>query len=135
VTPVKDAPVIFPLPADGFAYPAPPTHQVQIDAEYGPFKSLTVLRYVARAQGRWFLVYPCPNARGLEAFAHMSAERERRLAEGRRLAAEMAPGLRSELEGLIGKGRLIEAIDRYRAATGADVDTARRAVQALAPAG
>lgn len=119
------------LPPDGFAYPVAPTHQVQIDAKTGPYSAFVVLRYLAPAAGRWYVVYPCPNARGMAFIAQMTAERARQAAEGRKLLEAVTPELRAEITGLVAEGHLIDAIARYRQATGADDRSAHQVVAAI----
>ncbi|HSV04797.1 MAG TPA: hypothetical protein VLI41_16495 [Phenylobacterium sp.] len=129
--PVTGPPALMGLPADGFAYPVAPTHEMQVETKTGPTSAFVLLRYLAPASGRWYVVYPCPNARGMQFMARRTEERERQIDEGRKLAASLPPELRRELSGLLAKGHLIDAIARYRQATGADDQSAHRVMAAL----
>jgi hypothetical protein len=117
---------------EGFAYPVEPTHQLQIEAETKDHRTMTILRFLAQANGRWYMVIPCPNAIGLTLFAGQKAETDRQMAEGAALAAGMPNTLRTEIEQLLAQGRWFDATDRYREATGADPATAVKVVNAMA---
>jgi hypothetical protein len=120
------------FPEDGFAYPVEPTHQLQIDAETKDHRTMILLRFLAQANGRWYTVDPCPNAKGLTLFAQQRAESERQMAEGAALAAGMPESLRTEIKQLLAQGYLFDATDRYREATGADLRTAMKVINAMA---
>lgn len=117
---------------DGFAYPVEPTHQLQIEAETKDHRTMTIIRFLALANDRWYMVMPCPNAKGLTLFAEQQAETERQMTEGVALAASMPESLRKEIEQLLALGRWFDATDRYREATGADQRIAVKVVNAMA---
>jgi hypothetical protein len=120
------------FPEEGFAYPVEPTHQLQIEAETKDHRTMTILRFLAQANGRWYMVVPCPNAKGLTLFAQQQAETERQMAEGAALAAGMPESLRTEIEQLLAQGRWFDATDRYREAAGTDPRTAIKVINAMA---
>jgi hypothetical protein len=120
------------FPEEGFAYPVEPTHQLQIEAETKDHRTMTILRFLAQANGRWYMVIPCPNAKGLTLFAQQQAETERQMAEGAALAASMPESLRTEIEQLLAQGRWFDATDRYREAAGTDPRTAIKVINAMA---
>jgi hypothetical protein len=117
---------------EGFAYPVEPTHQLQIEAETKDHRTMTILRFLAQANGRWYMVIPCPNAIGLTLFAGQRAETERQMAEGAALAAGMPGSLRTEIEQLLAQSRWFDATDRYREAAGTDPRTAVKVINAIA---
>jgi hypothetical protein len=117
---------------EGFAYPVEPTHQLQIEAETKDHRTMTILRFLAQTNGRWYMVIPCPNAKGLTLFAQQQAETERQMTEGAALAAGMPESLRTEIEQLLAQGRWFDATDRYREAAGADPRTAIEVINAIA---
>ena len=120
------------FPEEGFAYPLEPTHQLQIEAETKDHRTMTIIRFLAQANGRWYMVIPCPNEKGLTLFAEQQAETKRQMAEGAALAAGMPEALRTEIEQLLAQGRWFDATDRYREATGTDPATAVKVVNAMA---
>jgi hypothetical protein len=128
---ITEAPSLLTLPAEGFAYPVKPTYEAQIDWPTGPNSTFVVQRYLAEAGGRWYVVYPCPNARGMAFVTQAMAARAAQVAEGRKLAEAMPADLRQELSGMLAKGHLIDALARYRAATGADDASAHKVIAAL----
>lgn len=132
IKPLSGPPPLGVLPADGFTYPVEPTHQMQIDAKTSDGHPMYLIRLLAQANGRWYTVDPCPNAKGLAFFAQQRAEGERQMAEGAARAAAMPDTLRTEIKKLLAQGRWIDAIDRYRKATGAELGTAAIVVDAMA---
>jgi hypothetical protein len=54
------------LPPDKFAFPVQPTYQLQIDWQPGPYSLASLVHFIARKDGAWWLVYPCPNDAGIE---------------------------------------------------------------------
>jgi hypothetical protein len=128
VAPMQGPPPAF-LPADSFTYPVQPTYEVQVDSG-----DTTFVRYLAPAGGSWYEVYPCPNQKGM-AFMHqqivLGTEQRKQAAQ---LAAELKDPVLGEVQALLKQKRTIEAIKRYREATGADLTTAKMVVE-LIPAG
>jgi hypothetical protein len=132
VKPLSGPPPLGALPANGFAYPVEPTHQLQIDAETRDHHPMYLIRFLAQANGRWYTVDPCPNAKGLTFFEQQRAEGERQMAEGAARATGMPESLRTEIKRLLAQDHWMAAIDRYRKATGADLGTAAIVIGAMA---
>ena len=124
------APLGF-LPPGDFSYPVRPTHEIQIDTQSGERQQVLLVRELARVNGVWFLVDPCPNAEGLKFFAEQKALGDKQRAESLRLLAAMPEPLRRELSGMLAQGQTITAAHRYQAATGADLTTAVGVVSEL----
>jgi hypothetical protein len=119
------------LPADGFSYPVPPTHQIQINAQMKDRETLYMVRTIARDGAAWRLVDPCPNAKGMAFFDDQRAKGAAQRQAGLQRVAAMAAPLREEMQRLVADGRWMQAVDRYRAATGADLQTAADVVSAM----
>ncbi|HEY3951516.1 hypothetical protein [Phenylobacterium sp.] len=117
--------------APGFAYPTTPTFEIQIDAQTLDHHKASLLRYVAPANGVWLIVDPCPNEDGLKAYLAERAKGAAQRAEAARMVAGLPGPLLAELRGLVAKGRWIDAVSRYRDATGADQLTALSVVEVL----
>lgn len=124
ITPLEGETVLPSLPADSFAYPVQPTHQFDIDWSSGPDHFVSVIRTIAAVNGAWFIVYPCPNEAGMK-FVHEQLERGREArARNLSLVSGLQEPLRTELKTLLAQGQKIDAINKYQAATGADLTTA-----------
>jgi hypothetical protein len=117
--------------APGFAYPTPPTFEIQIDTQTLDHHKASLLRYVAPANGVWLIVDPCPNEDGLKAYLAERAKGDAQRAEAARTVAALPGPLLAELRGLVAQGRWINAVSRYRDATGADQLTALNVVEVL----
>ncbi len=130
-TPYTGPPPLFTLPEDGFAYPVAPTRQMQIEAETSDGASTTIIRFLALSDGKWFIVYPCPNENGVRFIEQQRGEADR----ARKLVAErvssMAEPLRAEIKTLLAQGRKVDAIYHYRDAAGVDLTTAVAVVKAV----
>lgn len=129
-TPIDKTPTV--LPTDGRSdYLVRPTHQVQIDFVTGPYRSASVVLFVAWEGAQWREVLPCP--RGdvqARARAKQLADRQHS-AKTRELADAMPASLRSELVALLQAGRKVEAIRRYAAAAGQDISISKSVVESL----
>jgi hypothetical protein len=133
VTPVDPG---APLLMEGaFTYAVRPSHQLQLDWDTGAQASRGVVRYLARDGEAWRIVIGCPTAETLRRGRAARAEQARRQAEARGLVDALPAPLRAELAGLLREGRTVEAVRRYREATGADLATARTVVELLRPPG
>jgi hypothetical protein len=130
-TPLSGKPA---LPSDGKSeYPLSPSHQLQIDFNTGPYSSTSIVLFIVRDSARWYEVLPCPgpdDVAGIRAIEAKRAERERNIES---LVARLADPLRAEITALARQGRRIDAIKRYRDATGEDLTTAKDVVDLLAP--
>ena len=111
--------------------PVPPTHQIQIDAETGPYRSLSILLQVALSAGAWLQVMPCPTAEGLAAFRAAKKATAAQSVRVKALADGLQDPLRSEIAALVKAGKKLDAVKRYQAASGEDLTTARGVVEAL----
>jgi len=114
-------------------YPVRPSHQVQIDFDTGPSSSTTVVLLVVYDAGSWREVLPCPRP---DTIAKMRAAKEESAKQDERaqqLAAKLSDPLRVELMDLLRKGRRVDAMKRYAAASGEDLAMAKRVVELLAP--
>jgi hypothetical protein len=124
------------LPADGFRYPARPTHIIQVNFET-PNSDTSIydlILEVAPDHGSWYWVGPCPNAKGMEFVQQQIREGERQKAEARKRAAELKDPLLSELKQLLQAHDKIAAIEKYRKETGADMTIAVQVINELEPA-
>lgn len=74
IQPVTGPAELMMLPPEGFAYPVAPTHALQINAMGKNKQTYILLAYMAPANGRWFVVTPCPNATGLRMIAEQEAK-------------------------------------------------------------
>lgn len=121
------------LPADGFAYPVNPRYTIQVDFE--PTNNGTSLYSavldVAPEGDSWYLVGPCPNAKGMEFFRQRMEEGRRQRGEAKRLAAELKDPLLSQLQSLLKSGDRVGAIKEYSKQTGADLTTAVQVIEVL----
>jgi hypothetical protein len=130
-TPLSGKPA---LPSDGKSeYPLNPSHQLQIDFNTGPYSSTSIVLFIVRDSARWYEVLPCPRpdaVAGIRAIEAKRAERERNIES---LVARLGDPLRAEITALARQGRRIDAIKRYRDATGEDLTTAKDVVDLLAP--
>lgn len=123
-----------PLPSDGKSeYPLRPSHQLQIDFDTGPYSSTSIVLFIVRDGARWYEVLPCPSPdaiAGIRAIEAKRAEQERKVES---LIARLADPLRAEIISLARQGRRIDAIKKYRDATGEDLTTAKDVVDSLVP--
>lgn len=125
----SDRPPIMP---DMFAYPVPPTHEFQIDTP--PDKknrSLSLLRTIAPFKGAWYVVQPCPNAKGIAVFRERQSDGGKQQAHAHDLADALQDPLLSDLKELLAEGQRIEAIKRYKAAADVDLTTAKLVIDVL----
>ena len=114
------------LPADSFSYPIQPTYQVEVE-----LGETTLVRYLAPANGSWYEVYPCPNEKGIALMHERMAKAKEQRARAEQLASELKDPLLAELKDLINQNRTIDAVKRYREATGTDLTTARMVVDVV----
>ena len=128
---VRGKPLLGPLPADQFYYPVQPTLQIEIEAKDRNSSPVIFLHYLARLNGRWYTISPCPNSRGMKALASQKLEAQRELDAGARLEARVPPGLLRELKQLVSRGQFGMAQDRYRRATGANLPTSMLLINAI----
>jgi hypothetical protein len=131
VTPVPaDGPLMF---EDRLYYPLRPTHMIQIDFDTSPYSGASIILQAVYAGARWYEASPCPRP---ETTPAMQAAKEQRAKQAQRvesLAAQLADPLRAEVVALAKSGRRIDAINKYRDATGEDLTTAKDVVDLLVP--
>jgi hypothetical protein len=121
------------VPPDKFKYPVQPSYQFQIDwsrnAEGTSLVSL--IQFIAEKDGAWFLVYPCPNDAGIKLIHEMTAEGRKQKDRAYTLAEQLKDPLKGELLDLLKHDHKIDAINRYRSATGVDLTTAVQVINTL----
>lgn len=123
-----------PLMSDGRSdYPLRPTQQLQIDFETGPYRSTSIVLLIARDGASWREVLPCPRPDAIAGIRAVEAERAQQERRIQSLIAKLADPLRSEIIALARKGQRIDAIKKYRDATGEDLSTAKSVVDLLVP--
>jgi hypothetical protein len=128
LSPLTAPATLIGLPEDGFHYPVKPTYELRIDLDGG---RLQVIRFLAESRGSWYDVFPCPNEKGM-AFMHKSIERG--IEQGKRasqLAAELKDPMLGELKALVKEDRIMDAVEKYQAATGADLVMSRMVIGVL----
>jgi hypothetical protein len=122
------------LPSDGKSdYPLRPSHQLQIDFDTGPYSATSIVLLIVRDGARWYEVLPCPRPdaiAGIPAIEAKRAEHERKV---KSLVAGLTDPLRAEIITIARQGRRIDAINKYRDATGQDLTTAKEVVDFLVP--
>jgi hypothetical protein len=122
--PVTNGGAVPGIPPEMFTYPVTPTHQFQIDWTGSDNQANGVIRAIAPFGNQWFVVYPCPNAEGVKFFRERIAEGRMQNEKTQKLVAELKDPLRSQMKDLLKRGQKIEAVKKYRAATGSDMTTA-----------
>ena len=92
---------------------------------------MTIVAFLAYADGAWREVWPCVSADKVPA---MQAAREARAKQEQRvrsLAASMPQPLRATVTHLVAEGRKIDAIKEYQRASGEDLSTAKSVVELI----
>ena len=90
-----------------------------------------MIRDLAAVDGVWLAVVACPTEEGLAAFRQVRQADAAEQARARELAAGVDAPLAAELRTLLQSGRRIDAIRRYRQATGEGLAMSRRVVELL----
>lgn len=122
------------LMSDGRSdYPLRPTQQLQIDFETGPYRSTSIILSIARDGAEWREVLPCPRPEAIAGIRAVEAERAQQEQRVRSLIVKLVDPLRAEIIALARKGQRIDAIKKYREATGEDLSTAKSVVDLLVP--
>ena len=112
-------------------FPLKPARELHIDYQQGD-DSGTVVVYLVQENGRWLADQPCPSEQTLKKFRDEAPARKEREAHYKSLAAAIQEPLRSQLIALLREHKTGEAIDRYKGATGQDVQTAMFVINQLA---
>ena len=122
------------LPSDGKSdYPLRPSHQLQIDFDTGPYSSTSIVLFIVRDGARWYEVLPCPRPDAISSIPAIEAKRAEQARKVESLVAGLPDPLRAEIIALARQGRRIDAINKYRDATGRDLTTAKDVVDLLVP--
>jgi hypothetical protein len=122
------------LPSDGKSdYPLRPSHQLQIDFDTGPYSSTSIVLFIVRDGARWYEVLPCPRPEAISGIPAIEAKRAEQERKVESLVAGLTDPLRAEIIALARQGRRIDAINKYREASGQDLTTAKEVVDLLAP--
>jgi len=129
IAPIAGPPPAF-LPPDTYTYPVQPTHELNLD-----FGNTVLIRYLAPANGSWYEVYPCPNAKGIAYLHEQMAKRTEQQNRAQKLLGELKDPLRSELAALMKQSKLNEAAKKYQQSTGEqDFTMAVMVMKLLTPA-
>jgi len=105
-----------------------PERELHIDWQYpGTNDSGQAVVYLVRQNGRWVGEFPCMTAEGIRHLNDGAAGREKYKA----MAAGIQQPLRGELMAMLRKHQRGEAEQRYKAATGCDMQTAVLVIFAL----
>ena len=116
------------LPEDGFLVPVQPAYELQISLAGGHTE---VLRFLAQTHGSWYLVYPCPNPKGMAFMHERMVQEEQQREQIARRSAELHDPQRAELKTLLKEGQIVNAIKRYQSATNTDLTTAKLVIDTL----
>ena len=132
VTPVADDETL--LMAGMLAYPARPSHTLQIDFENGAYSGTTIYSYAIDDGGAWHTVIGCPTPEAVAMFREARVRALEQEEHARELAAQAPADLRAEIEALMTEGKRIAAIKRYAEAASVDLALARDVVELIAGA-
>ena len=122
------------LAADGKSdYPVRPTHQLQIDFDTGPNSSTSIVLLIVRDGTSWYEVLPCPRPETIASVRTAEASRAEQEQRVKSLISKLADPLRGEIIALARQGQRIDAIRKYRDASGEDLSTAKSVVDTLVP--
>ena len=122
------------LPSEGKSdYPLRPSHQLQIDFDTGPYSSTSIVLFIVRDGARWYEVLPCLRPDAIAGIPAIEAKRAEQARKVESLVAGLNDPLRAEIIALARQGRRIDAINKYRNATGQDLTTAKDVVDLLVP--
>jgi hypothetical protein len=127
IEPMRQAAPTF-LPAEDVRYPVQPTYEVDVEFEQ---INLVYTRFLAPANGSWFVVFPCPNEKGMAYLREQVKVGDEQKKKAAQLLDELKEPLRGELRELLGRQQKIDAIKKYQAATKADLTTAVMVINAL----
>lgn len=124
------------LAADGKSdYPIRPTHQLQIDFDTGPNNSTSIVLLIVRDGASWYEVLPCPRPETIASVRTAEMSRAEHDARVKVLIGKLADPLRGEIIALARKGQRIDAIKKYREASGEGLSIAKSVVDTLVPIG
>ena len=112
-------------------FPVRPTHQLQIDFDDDPLKSITVVVLILNDKGRWWEVLPCPRGDDVARVTEAERQNDQRERAAHRLISEMPAELRTELHATLKAGRRVEAIMRFSSASGQDITMSKSVITLL----
>jgi hypothetical protein len=112
-------------------FPVKPTRELHIDYQQGDDGG-TVIVYLVQENGRWRADQPCATEQMLKQFRDDAPARKAREARSQALAAAIQEPLRAQLIDLVRAHRTGDAIDRYKKASGQDMQTAMLVIDQLA---
>ncbi|SRR5579883_65897 len=122
---------LWTLPPDGFFYPLQPQYELRLQFDEARTE---VIRYLAPAGERWYVVVPCPNEKGMAYLREQKAAAKAQKERAAQLLAELKDPLRGELTAMLKQHRLRDAVKRYQQATGLqDLTLAVMVMNALDP--
>ncbi len=102
----------------------------QTEVRFSQANTLLV-RFLAEDRGSWYEVLPCPTDKGMAYIREQMRVREAQQKKIAQLASELKDPLLAELKSLVKEQRIIDAMKKYQAATGADLTTSRMVVKVL----
>lgn len=103
------------LPADGFSYPVQPTYELHLRFDNS---NAELVRYLAPAGQKWYMVLPCPNEKGMALIHDNLAKAKAQREHAAQLVDELKDPLRSELLAMLKEHKMLDAVRRYQQATG-----------------
>ncbi len=105
--PLKSGPGTSPPMA---GYPVNPTDTMEIKFGAGPDRNITLLHQVTTDNGKFYLIAPCPTAKGLERFAKFEKRRSESRERAQQIYAKLEDPLLTRLRTLIKHGKTGDAI-------------------------
>jgi hypothetical protein len=115
-------------------FPVKPTHELHIDYQEGD-DSNTIIVYLVQENGVWRADQPCASEGYIKQFRAETPARNARLAHFKALAAAMREPLRAQLMALLRDHKTGTATDRYKDASGQDMQTSMFVIDQLAHEG
>jgi hypothetical protein len=112
-------------------FPVKPTRELHIDYQQGEDAG-TVIVYMVQENGRWRADQPCATAQTVKQFHADAPARKEREAHYQSIADAIDEPLRTQLIDLLREHKTAAAIDRYKAASGQDTQTAMFVMNQLA---
>lgn len=123
-----------PVDPDGRSdYPVPPTHLLTLDLSPSETRGVSIVLAVLRERDGWLEVLPCPRPGAVAGAQRSDADAAQQARRVRALVDSMSAPFRNEVDSLARAGKRIDAMNRYRQATGEDLRTAKDVVDLLVP--
>lgn len=114
-------------------YPVAPSHLLTLDLSPSATRDVSIVLAVLRDRDGWLEVLPCPRPGAVAGAQRSDADAAQQARRVRALVDAMPAPLRSEVDSLARAGKRIDAMTRYRQATGEDLRTAKDVVDLLVP--